>query len=272
LRFSLSCAAAFACLLAMAASASAADHYLGNMKADSILFLGNSITLHPPRDDSGVYWPNNWGMAASSADKDYVHLLANSIDHATGGNLLIHPTDRPAKIGDPIVVGDANVVNIADIFERNYPSYSASKLQYQINAKPNIVVLQFGENMGGLSDANVPTFTNSLRTLLTDLRTNGNPNIFVTGFILGGNSDIDNIKKALCAEDPVHRVFVDMTGVPHAGSGLYGHPDDIGMQNIAGRLYSAMVAHGVPEPSAVAMLVSGGLILGGLVWRRRNRG
>ena len=42
-----------------------------------ILFVGNSITLHGPRPQIG--WTNNWGMAASSLDKDYVHLLQKKI-------------------------------------------------------------------------------------------------------------------------------------------------------------------------------------------------
>ncbi len=42
-----------------------------------ILFIGNSITRHTPKVEIG--WPYDWGMAASSAEKDYVHLVMKKV-------------------------------------------------------------------------------------------------------------------------------------------------------------------------------------------------
>ncbi len=46
----------------------------GDGKGFKILFVGNSIAKHSPKPEVG--WTNNCGMAASSIDKDYVHLVA----------------------------------------------------------------------------------------------------------------------------------------------------------------------------------------------------
>lgn len=40
------------------------------------LAIGNSITIHPLNE----YWWNECGMAASTAEKDYVHQVASALD------------------------------------------------------------------------------------------------------------------------------------------------------------------------------------------------
>ena len=42
-----------------------------------ILFVGNSITRHAPKPEVG--WLNDCGMAASSIERDYVHLLMDRV-------------------------------------------------------------------------------------------------------------------------------------------------------------------------------------------------
>ena len=92
-----------------------------------ILFLGNSITLHGPNADIG--WTGNWGMAASSEDKDYVHLVTSSLAQHIGA--------RPQIM----------VRNIAD-FERNYATYDVDQKMRDLFAfDPDLVILAIGENV-----------------------------------------------------------------------------------------------------------------------------
>ncbi len=51
----------------------------GNKK---ILFVGNSITWHAPLEK--IKWQGDWGMAASSEDKDYVHRTVAMLDGKYG--------------------------------------------------------------------------------------------------------------------------------------------------------------------------------------------
>ena len=45
-----------------------------------IMFLGNSITRHGVRAEIG--WLNNWGMAASAKENDYVHRIISFVQES----------------------------------------------------------------------------------------------------------------------------------------------------------------------------------------------
>ena len=100
--------------------------------------------------------------------------------------------------------------------------------------------LQCGENVPQERfDADV--FQKSLMALLNDLKASSNPQIFVTGNILWGNPGLDEIKRKVCAEDPAHRTFVDISAYQTniAANGISGHPSDAGMKLIADTLLAA---------------------------------
>jgi len=225
---------------------------LGTMKADRILFLGNSITLHGPHAPYG--WLHHCGMAASVPENDYVHALAAALEARTGGHLRLGPT---ASAGG---TEPANIVNLADIFERHYADYSNTRLQPQLDWKPDLVVLQCGENVVREGFQPGP-FREGLRALLAGLEAAGNPQIFVTSQILGNGGALDGIKRELCAEDPAHRTYVDLStfhedptnfasAEPYYTGIIVGHPGDKGMARIAAALLEAILARSTAPAAA----------------------
>jgi hypothetical protein len=213
---------------------------MGSLRAGRILALGNSITVHEAREADG--WPHHCGMAASVPEKDYVHLLAAGIEAITGQRPRVSPS------GDP-----ANVVNIADIFERSYATYADDRLGPQLGWKADTVVLQFGENMPR-ETFDASAFGGCLRTLMGGLKASSDPRLYVLSQLLGAGGAVDEIKREVCAEDPCCRVYVDLSAFgadpanfasaePYYTGAIVGHPGDKGMALIASTLLEAMVAH-----------------------------
>lgn len=223
-------------LLAVSACVSAQVHLVhaaepagarrGDLKANRILFLGNSITRN-------VGWmEDDRGMAASALEKDYVHVLANSLAELTG--------KKPALL----------VANIAD-FERNSATYDVqSKLKEHLAFKADIVVVAIGENTPGFATEEAKTkFKDAVIKLLTAFKNNGQPALFVRSCFWADATKDELLKQACLA---VGGVFVDMSSLDKDESnyarsersfthaGVAGHPGDKGMKAIADALLKAI--------------------------------
>ena len=210
-------------------TAHSSEATVGNVRPGRILFLGNSITLHGPNADIG--WTNNWGMAASAMEKDYVHIMARSISADTGTS--------------PITM----IENIADL-ERKYGTYDPSRLTKALDFKADTVIVAIGENVPALdSEGSKTKFTKNMLKLLTDLKKGGNPTIIVRSSFWPDKIK-DEILRQVCGV--VDGVFVDIGGLSkdeshyarsersYAHSGVAAHPGDKGMQAIADALLAAM--------------------------------
>lgn len=196
---------------------------LRNLRAERILFLGNSITLHGP--SAAVGWSGNWGMAASDREKDYVHVLVRAIAGINGRS--------------PEVMID----NIAD-FERHYEAFDArARLAKHLVFRPDLVIVAIGENVPALaSEQSRSAFKNSMVNLLKTLKAHGDPKIVVRSCFWPDKTKDDILKQA-CAE--VGGVFVDIGGLSqdeshyarsersYAHAGVAAHPGDKGMKAIA---------------------------------------
>ena len=61
------------------------DRYVEDFQKDGkvkVLFIGNSITRHEPKSEIG--WDNDWGMAASCRENDYVHVAVRLMEEKLG--------------------------------------------------------------------------------------------------------------------------------------------------------------------------------------------
>ncbi|MHB0956636.1 MAG: outer membrane protein assembly factor BamB family protein [Pirellulaceae bacterium] len=203
---------------------------VGQLRVDKVLFLGNSITLHGPAEHLG--WSGNWGMAASQADKDYVHLLIARL--------------KDAAQGEPQVM----VSNVAD-FERQYATFDvATGLRKAIELEADVILIAVGENVPALATPDDQTaYQNAFVKLLTALRRTPQQVIFVRS-TFWAEPIRNQCMAAACRQ--TGDVFIDLSGLDsdegnfarserdfeHAG--VAGHPGDKGMQAIADGIWRAI--------------------------------
>jgi hypothetical protein len=99
-------------------------------------------------------------MAASAAEKDYVHLVTAHIAKAAGA-----PPQTMVK-------------NIAD-FERSHTTYDIKKeLAAELNFNPQIIIVAIGENVATLStDGAQAAYAKAFAELLAALQATGQPSV-----------------------------------------------------------------------------------------------
>ncbi len=90
-----------------------------------VVVLGNSIVRHGPLKEIG--WEHNWGMAASSPDSDFVHLLYRDMIAINSNNQLKYE-------------------NLA-AFESGYKTFDYSKVDSFKVFHPDILIMRLGENV-----------------------------------------------------------------------------------------------------------------------------
>lgn len=196
-----------------------------------ILFLGNSITLHSPNADIG--WNGNWGMAASSEDKDYVHLVTRALAEHTGAT--------------PQIL----VRNIAD-FERNYATYDVDGQMKDLFAfDPDLVVLAIGENVPALSSEDARTkFKAGVMSILRCALAKRHPLVVVRSCFWADAAKDQALREA-CQEADTVFVNAGPLGQDAANAarserdfkhaGVAGHPGDRGMKALADAIVQALL-------------------------------
>mgnify|MGYP003653006734 CR=1 FL=1 len=190
-----------------------------------VLVLGNSITKCSPVGE----WNNNWGMAASSPDKDFCYLIEKGLN---------------AK--------SLNRLNIS-VWENNF---FCEEQYYKILPTINydFIIVKVGENV-----ENVKEFKVELKNLLNYYKNFGNKIILVTtiwsqySFDENGNpfevvSDRDRIIKEVSFENNFTLVDISEMKIDpkyyaweeYSDSSIGSHPNDLGMKYISDKILESI--------------------------------
>lgn len=186
----------------------------------NVVILGNSITYAPA--DASIGWNGSWGMAASSADKDYVHLLRAKF-----------------KQQNPKVTVQA--LNIA-AFERDCNTYDFDvNLKIYRNSKPDLLILRIGENVPSTFDP--VAFDQRYQALIAYMKTD-NPNLVVLSVgsfwpTLGYVNAIMSKRAPYISLAPLGNDLSNYAfDTPNVSDGVKQHPGDKGMQAIADMIWA----------------------------------
>ena len=202
--------------------ADAAESCTGGVK---VLFLGNSITIHPVMPEIG--WDHEWGMAADAAEHDYVHLVSRGIEQVTGR------------------YADVRIRNLAS-FERGFRDYDFWENQDLIGFQAEYLVVALRENVAALETAEERLeFRNAFRKLLECFASGKRkPHTVIRG-VFWPNKWKDEILSAVAAELDLTFVKADIAGDKDMlalgkfdHEGIQKHPGNWGKAEIAHRILS----------------------------------
>lgn len=192
----------------------------------NVLILGNSITRHGPAPQIG--WYGDWGMAASSIDEDFVHILIKKF-----------------KAENP----DANVdfKNISD-FERGYWNYDYSKLDSLKSIKHDLIIFRIGENVQD-ADLNKYDFKSSYIFVMEYFKQN-NPSVkIIIASSFFNNERVETLINDAGREKnlPVVNLSSLSKDVSNTAAGIFSdpgvasHPSDKGMEAIANKIWDEII-------------------------------
>ncbi len=184
-----------------------------------VVILGNSIVAHPPKAEIG--WTHDWGMAASCAKCDFVHILQDSITRTNP---------------------DINVEwgSIAE-FEQDYTQYDVSKVSKYRDA--DLLIIKISENVTYSSDME-EEFIQRFDHLVDYLTPSKKTTIVIAeGF---WPSPVNALLKDYAIKNkylhvPIEDLFASDKRNAAIGlfenEGVANHPSDFGMKNIAERIW-----------------------------------
>jgi hypothetical protein len=185
----------------------------------NIVILGNSITYTAENSQAG--WLNSCGMAASTPDSDYVHLLARKFQSANPNARITIRNTIP--------------------FEADCASYDLNaNLADLKNLKPDLLILRMGEDVPVGYDT--VQFEQKYVALMNYFK-DDNPNLVI---LSGGSVWSGSIVAGVMARHPPYvslQMFdnADFSYGLFANVGISQHPSDKGMRVIANTLWNKIL-------------------------------
>ena len=197
-------------------------------KGPRILFVGNSMTCHGIKHEIG--WHNQWGMAASAKEKDYVHLCISHIKNR-------HPNATFCVC--QVSAWEMIYQNAAHI----YPLYEAAR-----NFQADVIIWRAVENCP-TEGFEKDIFISALDGLLGYLNPDGHAKILLTTGFWRHIAD-----EGIRAYGQAHNLSLcelgdlgELDEMKALGlfehEGVANHPGDLGMQKIAERICKALEAN-----------------------------
>lgn len=205
-----------------------------------VLFVGDSITQHSPRVALG--WYGDWGMAASSAGRDYVHVLFDKLCDAIGS------ASPPELCISGRIVGTETAKGRID-------GHLACADRYR-DHQADLVIVQLGENEADV-EVTRQGFERPYEQLVRSLQGDGSPIMFCTG-VWGDGENValrNRMIQDVCRRSdakfvPIHHLYADFAHTSATGrfdhEGVASHPGDEGHRGYADALWEA-VRQGISE-------------------------
>ena len=198
-----------------------------------VLILGNSITQHGPNESIG--WLNNYGMAASSQENDYVHRLMD-------GYVAEKYDNVEYKIGAAYPVESTIIVDE----EYDYTEKFAPVVKEVIDFQPDIILLQMGENVN-VQGLTTKAYLHAMHQLLDSFQKE-KPGVKVILSIpfWGGSVKTETVKTL---SEEYGYPYADISKLntnenkatgKFENAGVASHPGDKGMESIAKAYFELM--------------------------------
>lgn len=212
----------FSLLLLSAASCGTPDNQSSQSrkgKIKSVLIIGNSIVRHGPAPQIG--WQGDWGMAASTRDSDFVHLLTRAIQ----------AKDTAVSVRSGLVIG----------FEGGFEQYPFAKLDSFTT--PDMLIVRLSENVDDskAADGKFMRYYDSMIHYIDPK--NHAVKVIVNG--IWNKPVVNELLKKYATEH--HYIFVrnddllaDSTNLARGlftNEGVAAHPSDKGMRLIKERIW-----------------------------------